>query len=115
MSEENPKTRKELIKAILYCVDGAMTDHNNRNYGDEERWYRHIYQHYSEYKDQSLDLKDFDIIEQEEKEERRKAEAQKETEEYCKRNGHKWYRHPYCGASDTNYLTCERCGAEERD
>jgi len=66
MSEEKPKTRKELIKEILYCIDGAMTDHNDRNYGDEEKWYRHIYQSYSEYKDQSLDLKDFNIEEIEE-------------------------------------------------
>ena len=63
MSEEKPKTRKELLKAILYAIDGAFIDHNDRNYGDEEKWYRHIYLSYSEYKDQNFDIDDFDITE----------------------------------------------------
>lgn len=41
--------------------------------------------------------------------------AQKRSEEYCQLHGHDWYRHPYCGISDTNYLTCQRCGAQTTD
>ena len=57
---EKLRTRKEILKDILYCVAGAMTDHNDRNYGDEEQWYRHVYDNYSEYKDLDFDIKDFD-------------------------------------------------------
>lgn len=66
MLNEKPRTRKEILKDILYCVDGAMTDNYNRNYGDEGQWYRHIYNYYSEYKDLDFDLKDFDIKEKDE-------------------------------------------------
>jgi hypothetical protein len=40
---------------------------------------------------------------------------QKRDEEYCREHGHDYFRHPYCGIGDTNYLTCTRCGHETTD
>lgn len=35
--------------------------------------------------------------------------------EECIRNGHLWFRRPYVGFNDVNYLICTRCGAEKTD
>lgn len=45
----------------------------------------------------------------------RAYQRKRQQESYCREFGHDWYRHPYCGIGDTNYLTCQRCGAEKTD
>ena len=33
---------EEYLEKVLYCIDGYISDHNNRNYGDSDEWLRHV-------------------------------------------------------------------------
>lgn len=33
---------KEIAEKITYALDGYISDHNNRNFGDADGWLRHI-------------------------------------------------------------------------
>ena len=42
---------KEKLEKLLYCCDGLAVDYSNRNYGDAEKWTRHIAEAYSNYQE----------------------------------------------------------------
>ena len=48
---------EEKLKKLLYCCDGLHDDYINRNFGDANRWVRHIADAYGKY-DDALDEKE---------------------------------------------------------
>jgi hypothetical protein len=66
MSDQRAEHRKQiaelesntnpLLKKLLRCCDGLSSDYANKNYGDAEKWLRHIDTAYQEYQDQAGDL-----------------------------------------------------------
>lgn len=45
------KELKEKFDKLLYCCECLHIDYSARNYGDAERWLRHIDKAYEEYQD----------------------------------------------------------------
>ena len=37
------------LENILYCVDSLLSDHNDRNYGDRDKWIDHLSNHWEEF------------------------------------------------------------------
>ena len=33
---------KKDLEGLLYCIDGYISDYNDRNYGDADQWLRHV-------------------------------------------------------------------------
>ena len=33
---------KKDLEELLYCIDGYISDYNDRNYGDADQWLRHV-------------------------------------------------------------------------
>lgn len=45
--------KEKLIEDLLYCIDGMLHDHNERNFGDRDQWIRHINNHWEEFIEKS--------------------------------------------------------------
>ncbi|EQA7786756.1 hypothetical protein ACX818_001350 [Acinetobacter baumannii] len=37
---------KEVMEDLLYCLDGAIADFNDRNLGDYDKWMQKVRQHW---------------------------------------------------------------------
>lgn len=37
---------KEVMEDLLYCLDGAISDFNDRNLGDYDKWMHKVRQHW---------------------------------------------------------------------
>lgn len=40
---------KEHLEKLLYCIEGYISDHNQRNYGDADGWLRHVRNEWEEF------------------------------------------------------------------
>ena len=45
--------KEKLLEDLLYCIDGMLHDHNERNYGDRDQWIRHINNHWEDFIEKS--------------------------------------------------------------
>ena len=54
--KEKQKTKEELLNDIMYCLLGAKSAHYERNYGEEDRWLRHVYNYCDDYQEYGYDL-----------------------------------------------------------
>ena len=109
--------KKKIYKRVDEIIE-VRTESDNKlictitwfdNVEQDIRWQEQYEKRVKEEKERKAKEKD------EELQRLRNQVAQHENEDYCKRHGHDWFRLPYCGIGDTNYLTCTRCGAETTD